>query len=216
MTKQLDTKTEVPYVGSGKQKPMGRLITWGDRCGRLIKSPLSFCERHGIRYDQYAELRDKGPGEKQSAYWISFDRIRRGLEEDFDRPISWEQFLNDPQLGQVDMGNLRNWPCRWFFDYPAQPPKELDTVAKRCAYLLEARHWTVKDMVDMGDLKIYSCQKILKGDTKYFSMQTAQELAYIFGCTYDWLLAGLGDDREPRKKREGTHYKSVIKYEKKK
>lgn len=181
----------------GKRLPMGKTHTWDQRIRRLVKDPIMFCRRNGINLEQYYALQKAKPGQRSGSLWVTYDRIRRGLENDLGRPVSWDQLLYDPELGQTDFGVLHEWPCRWCIAY-GERPKELNTLGKRIEYLLERRGWTTSFVEDLSDVTRGTISKIAKGKTLYPKMWFIQELVMIFGCTYDWLLGGLEDTRVPR------------------
>lgn len=190
----------------GKQFPMGRIHTWNERVERLIKDPILFCRRNNINIDQYRALQKVKPGERAGALWITYDKIRRGLERDLERPVSWDQLLYDPVLGQTDFGMLHEWPCRWCVAYGPRP-KELNTLGKRIAYLLEQRQWSVNFVADLCDVGTGTINFIICGRTLYPKMWLIQAMVLTFGCRYDWLLGGLKDEREGRGAAHRGHYK---------
>lgn len=200
-------KQQLKITGTqGKQLPIGKTHTWNQRVERLIKDPIMFCRRNNINIDQYRALQKVKPGQKAGALWVTYDKIRRGLENDLGRPVSWDQLLYDPVLGQTDFGVLHEWPCRWCVAYGPRPA-ELDTLGKRLDYLFKQREWSVNFVADLCDVGTGTINYIISGRTLYPKMWLIQELVLIFGCRYDWLLGGLKDERVGREAGHRGHYK---------
>lgn len=187
------------------RKPIQKVCVWGDRIDRLVPNSTAFCQRHGISLNSYNGIRSKPELYIQSTPWPAFDAIRRGLEEDLQRPILWEQLLFDPQIGLVDMGHLSEWQDRWIFKYP-QRPEGLDLLRERVLWLLGYRGWAVRDVVGYGYHTSSWMSKMLKGKILSPSMCAMQDLCLVLGCTYDWLLGDLKHEH-PKWHREASKRK---------